>query len=79
VVLRPPLDVGLERAIGRLVEPGHSGALSDENVIRMLYAQYEALGAFEGHVLSEGTESIDDTVATLISEMRGQGKYALMR
>ena len=79
VVLRPPLDVCLERVVGRRDEPEHRGALSDENVIRGLYAQYESLGAFEGHVLSEGAENIDDTVAILVGEMREPGKYALTR
>jgi hypothetical protein len=77
VVLRPPLDVCLRRAVGRLVQPEHGGALSDEVVIRRLYAQFEELGSFEEYVLSEGTEGVDDTAAVLVGEIQRPGKYAL--
>jgi hypothetical protein len=76
VVLRPPLDVCLQRAIGRASEPRHRDALGDEDVIRMLYAQFEALGSFEEHVvINEG--SVDDTVSMLFHEMQHPGKYTL--
>jgi hypothetical protein len=78
VVLRPPLDVCLQRAVIRLSEPRHGGALSDEDVMRALYAQYEALGPYESHVLSDA-ESIDDTVSMLFHELQHPGKYTLTR
>jgi hypothetical protein len=78
VVLRPSLDVCLQRAVSRLSEPQHRGALSDGDVIRASYVEYEALGPFEVHVLDDA-ESIDDTVAMLFHELQHPGKYALTR
>jgi hypothetical protein len=77
VVLRPPLDECLRRVVSRSVEPEHGGALSDGDVVRRLFTQFEALGSFERHVLSEGVESAEDAAEILVNEIRHPGKYLL--
>jgi adenylate kinase family enzyme len=77
VVLRPPLEVCLARSVERISD-GHRDALSHEGIIRRLYAQYEELGPFERHVFS-ASGTIDETVTTLVNEMREPDAYVLAR
>jgi adenylate kinase family enzyme len=77
VVLRPPLEVCLARSVERISD-GHRDALSHEGIIRELYAQYEELGPFERHVFS-ASGTIDETVTTLVNEMREPAAYVLAR
>jgi adenylylsulfate kinase-like enzyme len=76
VILRPPLEECLRRANERRREPQHRDALHDEGVIRGLYAQYEAPGPFEGHVLS-ATGTLDDTVTSIVEILQAPGAYTL--
>jgi tRNA uridine 5-carbamoylmethylation protein Kti12 len=76
IILRPPLEECLRRATERRREPKHRDALHDEDVIRGLYAQYEAIGPFEGHVLST-TGTLDDTVTSIVDILRAPSVYSL--
>jgi hypothetical protein len=67
VVLRPPLEVTLARAAGRLGEeavPGHP-ALTDEEPVRHMWGQFADLGDHERHVIDNRALGPDQT-ATLI-------------
>src|SRR3954454_4284157 len=69
VVLRPTLDVCLERALSREGEervPGHP-ALTDPEPIRQLWHQFSELGEFERHVLDNSSWDAAQTAERVCS------------
>ena len=65
VVLRPSLEVALERAMSRVDDervPGHP-ALVAEEPIRHIWQQFSALGPYERHVVDTSALGPDDTAA----------------
>jgi predicted kinase len=77
VVLRPSVEECLQRATARLADPRHKDALTREEPIRSLYAQYEDLGAFEGHVLDTSALGADETVSRVVSALTTRDRYGL--
>jgi hypothetical protein len=70
-VLRPSLEVALDRATGRVGEervPGHP-ALTDAAVIEDLWQQFSGLGAYEQHVIDNSSLAPNDTVDALESKI----------
>lgn len=71
VVLRPSVEDCLARSVERLKEPRHAGALTEEDPIRLLYSQFETLGAYEKNVLDNSRLSIDETVRLIAQSVSG--------
>jgi predicted kinase len=67
VVLRPPLDVAIERCLGRAGD-----TLTDPAAITSLHRQFQALGALEKHVLMvqghEADRVLQDVRAAVLSD-----------
>jgi hypothetical protein len=64
VVLRPTLEVALERAMSRAGEervPGHP-ALTDEEPIRKMWEAFSHLGDFEGNAINTTSLDVEQTV-----------------
>jgi len=62
VVLRPPLDVAIERCQTR-----GGDTLTDPEVIRVLHEQFSTLGELEKHVIETAGQSPDDLLAAVRS------------
>jgi tRNA uridine 5-carbamoylmethylation protein Kti12 len=71
VVLRPPLDVAIERCQTR-----RSDALTAPGVIRVLHEQFSALGELENHVIDTAGQSPGDTLAAVESAL-ASGSFRL--
>ncbi len=69
VVLRPTIDDCLFRSVDRLKEPRHAGALTLEDPIRAMHAQYERLGVYEKHVLDNSGLSAAETVRSIVERI----------
>ncbi len=69
VVLRPTLEVALNRALERAGEERVAGhpALSDPEPIRQLWHQFSELGALEKHVLDNTALDPEKTAAQVVS------------
>ena len=65
IVLRPTLEVTLERAVGR---PG-PGALTDTDVIADLWRKFSQLGELETHVIDTTGLDLDQTVEAVEAAM----------
>jgi predicted kinase len=61
VVLRPSLDVALERATSRSPLVPGTAPLTDEDPIRELWEQFQNLGPLESHVIDSGVQSAQET------------------
>lgn len=69
VVLRPSLDVALDRALSREGEervPGHP-ALTDPEPVRKMWHEFSDLGSFEAHVVDNSSLSADETAQRVYS------------
>jgi adenylylsulfate kinase-like enzyme len=77
VVLRPPLETCLQRAVDRLVEPEHAHALSDEDPISHLYEQFSALGIYEGNVVDNTGGPAEETATSLAREIVESTRFSL--
>lgn len=78
VVLRPPVEVALARAVGRQGEervPGHP-ALTASGPIRQLWQDFADLGPYEGHALDTG-EHEPATTADLVLSLQDEGRLRL--
>ena len=64
-VLRPPLPVSLERAMGR-----SSVRRIDPGVIEQLWTAFADLGSLEPHVIDNGSQTPEQTTALLESRLR---------
>src|SRR5580658_10459595 len=53
-VLRPGIDVALERATTRAPLVPGSAPLTEEGPIRQLWASFQDIGPYEGHVIDNG-------------------------
>ena len=69
VILRPPLDVCLERSTGRLTEARHAGALADPEPIRQLWHGFEDIGELEDHVIENDRQAPVETAAEIWSRV----------
>jgi len=67
VVLRPPLDVVLARALSRQDAMPGVPALREKGPLRQLWEQFQDLGRYEGHVIDTGDLDADDTAALVVS------------
>lgn len=57
VILRPSLEVCLDRALTRRSDPRHAGALNARGPIEHLYRRFCDLGPLEHHVLDNSSLS----------------------
>ena len=64
VVLRPPLDVAIDRCRAR-----GGDTLTASGPITALHQQFSALGRLESHVIATGAESREDTVAVVLAAL----------
>ncbi len=71
VVLRPPLDVAIDRCRAR-----GGDTLADPEVIGALHEQFSALGKLEKHVIDTAEQSPDDTLAAVEAAM-ASGRFRL--
>ncbi|MHB8378503.1 MAG: AAA family ATPase [Acidimicrobiales bacterium] len=79
VVLRPTIDDCLFRSVDRLKDPRHAGALTLEDPIRAMYAQYEGLGVYEKHVLDNSGLSAGETVRAIVERLAASSDRLLTR
>ncbi|HUY16581.1 MAG TPA: AAA family ATPase [Acidimicrobiales bacterium] len=77
VVLRPSIDDCLFRSVDRLKEPRHAGALTLEDPIRAMHAQYERLGVYEKHVLDNSGLSADETARSIVGRLAASSDLVL--
>jgi hypothetical protein len=70
-VLRPSLEVALDRATSRAGEERIKGhpALTDPEPVRHMWNQFEDLGEYERHVIDSSPLSPDTTSATVLEKM----------
>lgn len=73
VVLRPPLDVAIQRCLDRGGE-----TLSDADVIASLHKQFSDLGKFEDHVINTDGHDVDQTFADVARALL-DGSHLLRR
>lgn len=71
VVLRPPLDVAIERCRAR-----GGDTLTDPEAIGALHEQFSALGKLEKHVIGTAGQNPDDTLAAVEAAM-ASGSFRL--
>jgi GTPase SAR1 family protein len=71
VVLRPPLDLAIERCRLR-----GGNTLTDPEPIGALHKQFSALGDLEKHVITTAGHSVDDTITEVRSALTG-GSFRL--
>jgi predicted kinase len=80
VVLRPTLEVALDRALSRVGEervPGHP-ALTDPEPVRKMWHEFADLGPLEGHVLDNTALTTKETVERVLSSV-GDGSTRVTR
>ena len=75
-ILRPRLEVALDRATGRRAEARHADALHAPAVIEQLYRGFTNLGEFEAHVIDSSNLSAAESAAE-IESMRAAGRLRL--
>ncbi len=61
LVLRPDIDVCLQRARTRTMDPRHANALRDEGPIRHMYEEFSNLGEFEDNVIDTSNQEPQET------------------
>ena len=64
VVLRPPLELALERASGR-----DAGRLSDPAVVEQLWSAFSNLGELERHALDNGGQTAEETAKEALGRL----------
>jgi adenylate kinase family enzyme len=64
-ILRPPLDVAVERAAAR-----DSARLRDAAVVEQLWADFSDLGPLEKHVIDNGEQSPEETALAIDEALR---------
>jgi hypothetical protein len=67
VVLRPSLDVALDRAIGRA-----GRQLRETGPITGLYGAFAELGTLESHVVDSSAQTVEQTIECLRDGLRDQ-------
>jgi hypothetical protein len=77
VVLRPTIDDCLVRATERTKDPRHMGALTLEDPIRSMYAQYEGLGVYEKHVLDNSDLNPIETARLIVKGLTPSSEFVL--
>lgn len=77
VVLRPTIDDCLVRATERTKDPRHTGALTLEDPICSMYAQYEGLGVYEQHVLDNSGLNPIETARLIVEGLTPPSDFIL--
>ena len=64
VVLRPPLEVALDRVAGRV-----EGGPADEAVVEQLWVSFSDLGELEQHVLDSSSQTPEETASEVAARL----------
>jgi len=77
VILRPGLEVAIDRATSRPPLTPGSHPLTDTGTIRQMWTQFQNLGPLEGHIIDNGAQDPEETATVVWTRVRERHRPSL--